>query len=92
MQYQTKHLALVEILASDANSTLGSVYGSAKDKALHYTPGFVSTVVANIENICNPLVVFGQKTSMNLLLCADTGVRFAVLQPLVQPTLSLRVA
>lgn len=74
MQYQTKHLSLVESLASDANSTLGSVYGSAKDKALNYSPGFVSTVVSNLENICNPLMDFGKKTSMNLLLCADTGV------------------
>lgn len=72
--YQTKHLAVVESTASDAYSTLGSFYGSAKGRALSYAPDFVSTVVGNMENICKPWLDFGSKTSMNLLLCADSGV------------------
>ena len=91
MEYQTKHLSVVECIAFDANSTLGSVYGSAKDKALSYSPGFVSTIVGNVENICKPFVTFGQKTSMNLLLCADTGVRF-VAPVLKMPTFARRHA
>ena len=75
VQYQTKHLSVVESTANDAYSTIESTYGLAKDKALHYTPGFVGQMVSTIEKYCSPVVSFSQKTASKILLYADSTVR-----------------
>jgi hypothetical protein len=75
MQYQTKHLSLVESTASEAYTSIGQTYDAAKGKALDITPGFVSNIVSNIEYYCKPVLNFGQKTAVNALLFADSTVR-----------------